>query len=306
MNAQFNMFPAVRSETLFHNLDCFRDLPTPLSIPVSAGRSSGMLACHIAEANGGIPNGAVLNFENTSLEGEESLIFLDRLERHLGSPIVRLEFDPDKPNKYEIVGHNSMKRDGEVFERLLTQRLKRRDGTIGVRPLPNPAQRVCTAQLKTQTAHRYFRRELGWPTRYYTTLGYRFDERSRVLKRRKLNAKKKIPEGGIGLFPLFDARITSDDVHWFWRRMPFDLGIDSNMGNCDLCFMKSEWKLKEMILLHPNRAERWARMEERAALTDRPGVFRKDRPPYRELINQVRAGNMEGSKKGDRCRSCGD
>lgn len=303
MNAEL---PLIFHKKTSYDLRAFRDLPTPLSIPVSAGRSSGMLACLIAEANGGIPKGAVLNFQNTSLEDEESYLFLDRLERHLGTGILRLEYNPDAPNKYDVVGHNSMHRDGEVFERLLTQILKRRDGTMGIRPLPNPAQRVCTAQLKTQTAHRYFRRELGWPTKYYTTLGYRYDERARVMRRRKLNAGKKLPEGGLGIFPLFDAKITSDDVHWFWRRMPFDLGIDSNMGNCDLCFMKSEWKLKETILLHPKRAERWARWEERAAATDRPSVFRDDRPCYRELINQVRAGNMEGSKKGDRCRSCSD
>lgn len=283
----------------------FRDLPSPLSIPFSGGRSSGMLLCRIVEANGGLPTGAVVNFENTSLELEPTYVFLDRVERHLGINVVRLEWNPYEPSGFDVVGHNSMHRSGEVFERLLTHVVpKRRDGTAGVRPLPNPAQRHCTANLKTKTAHRYVR-SLGWPTSYFTTLGYRYDEAGRV-ERKKKQDKKGNQEGGRGVFPLFDAKITSDDVHWFWRSMPFDLELDSNMGNCDLCFMKSEWKIKEQMLLNPERAEWWIRAEDRALGTDRPSVFRDDRPSYREMLAQVRAGNMEGSKKGERCGTCGD
>ena len=174
-----------------------------------------------------------------------------------------------------------------------------------MRPLPNPPQRTCSAELKTKTSHRYLRKTLGWPTSYYSTLGFRYDEKSRRDRRVKRNEKRNV-EGGVGVFPLYDAKITSDDVHWFWRHAPFDLGIDSNMGNCDFCFMKSEWKIKEMMLLHPDRAQRWIDWETRAARTDRQGVFRKDRPCLADIAAQVRAGNMEGSRVGERCGSCGD
>lgn len=300
MNAPFLNLKSPRFD-----LAPFRDLPSRCSVPVSGGRSSGLLAWLICEANGGVPKGAIPNFQNTSLELPETYIFLDRLDRHLGLSLLYLEHNPLEPTKVEVVGPNSLKRDSEVFERLLITPLNRRDGTIGVRPLPNPAQRTCTANLKTHTAHRYFRRHLNWPTNYHVTLGYRADEMRRVERRKKL-AKKGNPEGGIGLFPLADAGITSDDVHLFWRSAPFDLGIDSNMGNCDFCFMKSEWKLKEMMLIYPDRAQRWIEYEARAATTDRPGVFRKDRPSYADMMRQVKLGNMEGSKAGDRCGTCGD
>jgi 3'-phosphoadenosine 5'-phosphosulfate sulfotransferase (PAPS reductase)/FAD synthetase len=283
----------------------FRDLPRPLSVPFSGGRSSGMLLCCLVEANGGLPEGAVVNFQNTGLELPPTLDFIRRVEVHLGINVVRLEYDRAAPGKFAEVGHNSLSRDGEPFDRLLTEVVpERRDGTAGVRALPNPVQRTCTANLKTKTAHRHLR-SLGWPTKYYAALGYRFDEESRVARKRKLDVKGN-QEGGTGVFPLFDAKITSDDVHWFWRQMPFDLELDSNMGNCDFCFMKSEWKIKEQMLLHPDRAQWWINAEQRAATTDRPSVFRKDRPSYAELFAQVQAGNLEGSKEGERCGTCGD
>jgi len=291
------------------DLGFFRDIPTPCSLPVSGGRSSALLAALVVEANGGLPAGVIANFQNTSLELPETYGFLRRLDHELGLNLVYLEHNPMVPGNFEVVGDNSIKTEGEVFERLLSHELKRKDQTVGVRPLPNPAQRTCTANMKVKTAHRYFRSVLGWPTNYFTLLGYRWDEAGRVLRRERLQ-KRGNPEGGIGLFPLYAAQVIKNEVYFTWRDyMPFDLGIDSDWGNCDFCFMKSTWKIKEMMYMFPQRARRWILWEERAAKSDRAGVFRKDRPSYRQLYEEVLAGNLEGHGVPgvtDRCGTCGD
>lgn len=296
----------------------------PIGLSISGGLSSAYQAWHIVEANGGLPSRLKPHFCNTGREHEETLIFVDRLDRELGLNLAYIEFDMGQNTKVKTVDFASANRDGEPFLQLLYNEILRRDGTIGVRPLPNPVQRICTDQMKAKTWHRYARRHLGWSTQYYTVLGYRADEPLRYAKRIKRDSGGW-KETGKGLFPMFHAGVDSDQKESFWRRAPFTLGIDSNMGNCDLCFMKSTWKIKEQMLLIiiedglklsdlragrvaiPPRVMFWIAAEER--LSDRPGVFRKDRPPYRQLWNEVLAGNMQSSVaegKEDRCQSCSD
>ena len=191
---------------------------------------------------------------------------------------------------------------------------------MGVRPLPNPAQRTCTANLKVKTVHRYLRRNLGWPTRYPAALGYRADEEKRVEKALRA-ARSKVLEGGQAYVPMYLAGADTNEVNRFFATGPFDLQMDSDFGNCDLCFMVSTWKLKarmmhfaleEQIKVRPGapmptRVARWVDWEERES--DRPGVFRKDRPTYRQLWEQVCIGNMESTTatpEEDRCGVCAD
>jgi len=311
----------------FSNLDAYRlDRILPaggrLTVGVSGGRSSGYQAAHIIEANGGAPPGVVFNFENTGKEREETLAFVDRLDRHFQMGLVWLERDGTAPHKYRKVTYETASRNGEPFDELYTEIVpKRRDGTAGVRPLPNPAQRTCTAELKTKTMHRYLRNELHWPTHYYSALGFRADEPGRVKRNRAASAKRAL-EGGWGVFPMFDAGVKESDVRRFWSAAPaLDLKLDSNYGNCDFCFMKSTWKIKETMLLDaleqqvkprpgvapPPTVQWWVDMEARES--DRSGPFRRDRPGYQTLWEQVCAGDMESAvaeNKADVCGSCGD
>ena len=51
--------------------------------------------------------------------------------------------------------------------------------------------------------------------------------------------------------------------------LAFDLGIRSEQGTCDLCFMKGAGKLKQLIREDPERAEWWIE-QERQSTTWRP------------------------------------
>lgn len=290
-----------------------------VGLSISGGRSSAYQAWHIVEANGGLPKGVVAHFANTGRESEETLRFIHRLDQELGLGIVWLEFDMRSNTKVRVVDFETADRSGRPFNEFLYTEIRRRDGTLGVRPLPNPAQRTCTDQLKAKTWHRYARRHLGWPTQYYTLLGYRADEPKRVARRQRRD-KDGFKETGKGLYLMYHAGVTSDRKEDFWDSAPFDLEMSSDHGNCDYCFMVSSWKIKERMLMEalsgghaldpeqpPPRLRFWISAEER--ISDRPGVFRRDRPTYREIWRQVCEGDMEscvaGENKADRCGECG-
>jgi 3'-phosphoadenosine 5'-phosphosulfate sulfotransferase (PAPS reductase)/FAD synthetase len=266
----------------------YRDLPTPLVISFSGGRSSAYMLWQIVEANGGLPDQAVVNFNNTGFELPETLDFIQETETRLGIHINWLEYKP--LNKFTVVNHNSAARNGEPFIAMCEEIMpKRRDGTSGKRPLPNPVQRHCTGNLKIRTSHRYLR-SLGW-TRYYSAIGYRADEEPRVNRRQKLDARYAgIAEGGVGVFPMFHAGVVAEDIFAFWDAMPYDLRINSWEGNCDYCFMKSTQKLKDMYLARPERIKPWLELEAREY--DRAGPFRKDRASLAEIVAQVEAGDL--------------
>lgn len=290
-------------------------------IGVSGGRSSAYQMAHIVEAHGGRPEGAIFAFENTGREVAETLDFVHRLDRHFQLGLVWLEYDPASPTKVRVVSYETASRNGEPFDAMLSEVLpRRRDGTPGVRPLPNPVQRTCTATLKTKTAHRYVRRHLGWSTRYYAALGYRADERARYERRVKLDAAKGFDEGGKMTAPMYHAGVVDADVRSFWAATTLDLAVDSTLTNCDLCFMKAEWKVKEIMMLEaikhqirlrpgalpPPSVQWWIDKEERQG--DRPGTFRKDRPSYRAIWEAVCHGDLLStlSEEDDRCGSCTD
>jgi hypothetical protein len=315
-------------EFQYQNLEHYRQYLSieRLVVGVSGGRSSAYQMAHLVEAarrfNGGIPSGWIFAFENTSLERHETYDFLWKLDCYfLKNTLVILEWDPSVPMGFRVVDHATLARNGEVMDRFLNTPLQRRDGTVGVRPLPNPTQRTCTGNLKIKTSHRYVRKVLKWPTEYYAAIGYRADEKSRCDRKWLRDEARGFDEGGIGVFPMFDAGVTEGMVQAFFFTGPFNLKLDSDFGNCDFCFMTSTWKIKQRMVLvaletqtklvpgtaPPERIARWIAWEERQS--DRPGTFRKDRPTMRQLWEQVCVGDMESAVpegKNDRCGTCTD
>jgi hypothetical protein len=56
----------------------------------------------------------------------------------------------------------------------------------------------------------------------------------------------------------------------FWRAAPFDLGLKSYEGNCDLCFLKSRFKLTRIIRENLGISDWWEAMEAECGSTFRP------------------------------------
>ena len=66
-----------------------------------------------------------------------------------------------------------------------------------------------------------------------------------------------------------DAGVREADVLDWWKRQPFDLGIPSYAGNCDLCYLKGRAKLIRLIREDPSRADWW--IEQEAKVANRTG-----------------------------------
>ena len=272
-------------------------------VSFSGGRTSGYLLWRVLQAyEGELPENIHVFFCNTGLEMPQTLDFVQACSDRWEVPIRWIEYRPGKPGAV-LVDHRTASRNGEPFRLLVESPVKRRDGTWGRRPLPNPTSRVCTTNLKFRAKHRYLRHYLG-VREYVSAIGIRSDESHR--------ANHRFAEPGeTKAFPLVDAGIDKQTVLAFWAWQPFDLGLpvdqngDTIEGNCDMCFMKSAKKVSALVQRYPERAEWWAQMEERAAASDRATTFRQDRPTYREMIEAVQRGEPMDFGIFDDLTSCG-
>jgi 3'-phosphoadenosine 5'-phosphosulfate sulfotransferase (PAPS reductase)/FAD synthetase len=143
--------------------------------------------------------------------------------------------------------------------------------------LPTVVTRFCTEMLKIRPQRDWMRAH-GYE-HWINCVGIRADEPHRVARMRASNEKAK--ERWDVELPLADAGITLADVTAFWQAQPFDLQLQPHEGNCDLCFLKSYSKIKNLVRDRPDLAEWWAQQEERIG---KP--FRIDRPGYRAMLNQ--------------------
>lgn len=169
----------------------------------------------------------------------------------LGRPDCWVEFlkrSGDSEVRYERVSFNSASRNGEPFARLISAKSY----------TPNSMMRFCTEEMKVNTIRHFIASELGWTT-WANAVGLRHDEGHRVMKALGRNHEGKSP--WVTKVPLANAKVTRSEVDAFWAAQPFDLGLRSNEGNCDLCFLKGRGALKALIRETPGCADWWIEQE---------------------------------------------
>ena len=247
-------------------------IDSPTCISFSGGRTSAYMLYKVLEANNGLPPEAVVCFQNTGKEREETLEFIHQCSTQWNVPITWLEYQ-DQAVQFREVTFETASRNGEPFEAIIRKR----------KYLPNPLVRFCTVELKVRTAHRYLR-SIGWKE-WESWMGIRADEQRRLAKIKNQNYGKHETKYS----PLGVAGVTKQDVAKFWREQPFDLMLENQngetpWGNCDLCFLKNTSKIASLIAQEPERAVWWARMETIATASKPSGFyFRTDRPSYADM-----------------------
>jgi len=244
-------------------------VPSPFNLPpgnvqisFSGGRTSAYMLHRILEANGDLPERCQVMFANTGREMPQTLDFVNECSVRWNVPIVWLEYDRQhgKPT-FNVVSHNAASRDGKPFEVLISE-------TRNGRALPNQQWRFCTEELKAKTLSRYLTRQLHWSV-WSSAIGIRADEAHRTKTKRRGRQ--------IHWYPLANAGVTKRDIYKFWKSQPFDLQLENvngstPLGNCDMCFLKSEKILANIAKTMPDKADWWIRMEQETGST-----FRKDR-----------------------------
>lgn len=252
----------------------------PTCISFSGGRTSGYMLWRVLQSNGGLPDEAMVCFANTGREEEETLEFVRDCADRWDVPINWLEYNPNSKDTVDEVSFETASRNGEPFEAIIRKR----------NYLPNPVARYCTVELKIRTMHRFLA-GLGWKEGdgWDQFVGIRADEQRRVAKIRARPSPETVKE--TMCLPLADAGVTLAEVHEFWQKQPFRLGLPTNAqgrttaGNCDLCFLKPTAQIASLIHERPERAIWWAKMES-LALSSKPEgtTFRKDRPNYASMM----------------------
>ena len=263
-----------------------------VQIAFSGGRTSAYMLHHILEANGGLPDRAVVAFQNTGREMPQTLDFVAEVADRFNVKIKWLEYRLDAPG-FEEVSHNSAARSGEPFEALIRKK----------KYLPNQQMRFCTTELKIRPAAKYLK-SLGWD--YWTNaIGIRADEPRRI---RPEDDRGKDP--WFTWQPLYRAGVSKHDVALFWRGQPFDLRLpnvkgNAWLGNCDGCFLKSEANVAALAREYPERAKWWEEMEALASsLTSGKGGTFSKRYSRRELRDFMdRQGDMVDMMPGQLCQA---
>ena len=252
-------------------------------VNVSGGRSSAYMLAQILMAHGGrLPARVEAVFANTGKERAETLDFVEAMSARWDVPVTWLEFgyeaDGANGTKYRavVVDRATASVAGEPFAALLG---------MG-RFLPSVTERICTHELKVSTIDRYLWQRHGLTRRQTRKLiGFRFDEPARWRP-----AVYQACEVG---YPMVEAGVTAGDVAAFWQSQPFDLGIDSARGNCDLCYLKARPNLLATIRDEPSRADWWIDMERRRGRTFRIGES------FAELRDAALAPDDTGEIGGD-------
>lgn len=236
----------------------------PAQIGLSGGRSSGYMMRRILDAHDGkLPDDVFVTFQNTGKEREKTLLFVDRMDREWGLNVQWIEWCGVYGSglQWKLVDFKSASRNSEPFDMFLRyyddyRRIEKNEPPI----LPNVVNRMCSDRMKIK-ASIWFMRDVQGLSEWDAVLGIRSDERSRYA--RAMAANEKGANRYESVLPMYAAGVDHADVKAFWKSQPFDLGIDSDDGNCDGCFLKHENKLLRSFRAEPERADWWIAQEER-------------------------------------------
>lgn len=251
----------------------------PAQIGFSGGRSSAYMLRKIVEAHDGkLPHDVVVTFQNTGKEKEQTLSFVKRCGEEFGVEVVWLEFDGEYPAglSWKRVDFESASRNGEPFDKMLRyydqyRSIEKKEPPI----LPNVVNRMCSDRMKIKAATHWMRDVVGIDS-WSAIIGIRYDEPKRY--HRMMLANEKGSNRWENILPMYEDKIVKADVDAFWSGNHFDLGIDSDFGNCDLCFLKHPDKIIRMLRKEPHLADWWIAHEQRTGQ-----VFNLAKPTYKQL-----------------------
>ena len=244
-----------------------------------------MLAQILMAHGGRLPARVEAVFANTGKERPETLDFVQALSDRWAVPITWLEFayDPagSPKTRAKVVDRETASLDGEPFAAMLDTCW-----------LPSATARICTDELKVSTIDRYLWQRHGLTKRQTRKLiGFRHDEPRRW--------KPALYQQCEVAYPMVDAGVTAGDVAAFWQSQPFDLGIPSERGNCDCCYLKARPNLLATIRDEPERAHWWIEAERRRGRTFRIGesfAQLRDAALAPDDTGEVSAGDVDGGE----------
>lgn len=222
-------------------------------VSVSGGATSGYLAATLREKHP--EKEFIFVYANTGQEREETLEFLDKLDKHFKLNLVWVEAVVNKKGvgtSHRIVDFDTADRTGKRFEEVIQK--------FGI---PNTSYPHCTRELKAAPIKTYAA-SIGWKD-CVMAIGIRADESRRVGNDPRF------------IYPLNDWGVDKTDINIFWEDMPFKLELLEHEGNCSWCWKKSDKKLRMLIRDMPEIFDFPRKMEAQYGLagSNKDGTHRK-------------------------------
>lgn len=245
----------------------------PSVISFSGGRTSAYMLYRILQSNDNtLPEDSLCIFANTGKEMEQTLKFVRDCSENWKVKIHWVEYR-SSGKKFAEVDFNTASRKGEPFKEMIKH----------YKYLPNSQSRHCTGQLKIRTIHRFVKE-------WWKPLGHKHNESMDLMGIRadEMRRAAKVDRERV---PLVSAEITKHHVGNFWKNNSFDLNLpningETIHGNCDLCFLKANGKIINLIREKPERADWWIKQEERVQdQFDRFGMSYEKRKEF--AVNQT-------------------
>jgi hypothetical protein len=214
-----------------------------IMITVSGGRSSAMMARHIQTHEKYVKYEKVFVFCNTGMERPETIEFLKNIEKHWNMPIVKIQGvysnDLGTGVKYKIVDWENLDMKAKTFSKMIEHKNK------GIfKGLPNQNAPYCSENLKTLPAKKLCDDIFG-VNNYKIAIGFRKEDMPKRITFAEIKEQKQ------KIFPLltdFYTPISQLDLNKWWKKQLFRLGIHGKLGNCEICYKKSEETLIENII----------------------------------------------------------
>lgn len=224
---------------------------------VSGGRSSAKVA-YIMENSPVYKNKNKLYvFANTGMERPETIEFLKEIVKNwkIKLNIVQGVYSTELGTgvSYELVDFDTLDMNAVTFSKMIEHKTK------GIYDdLPNISSPYCSDSLKTQPCKKFADKIFG-VNNYIKVLGYRKED---MPKRITLHELKQDKNRIAPLLTDFEYPLGISDLDRFWNEQNFKLKINTKLGNCELCWKKSDNVLIENIV-YGTRFVDWMLNEEK-------------------------------------------
>lgn len=230
---------------------------TKCLISVSGGNSSARMLLHMLESEKYKGWEFLIAFSNTSLESDETYDFLENLNNYIGNKIMFIE--PSFPSEnqaglnYDIVPFENLNREGLVFEKMMVH-----VNSFTTEGVPNIAIPYCSTRLKKNPLFKLGYDYFG-TNNFVTAIGFRAEDMPKRITVPEIKEAR-----GKTIYPLltdFENPLNHFQIMQYMKYLPFQLGILSKFGNCELCFKKSLPTLVQCVQRNPSRLD-WYKSQE--------------------------------------------
>lgn len=213
-----------------------------LMVCVSGGRASAMMARHIQTSEKYREYNKVYVFCNTGMERPETIQFLKDIEKYWSIDIIKIEGvysnTIGEGIGYKIVDFDTLNMSAKPFEGAIMHKNK---GSFN--GLPNQEAPYCSGALKTIPAKKLCDDIFG-VNNYKKAIGFRLEDMPKRITWAEIKEDKN------RIFPLltdYTYPISQYDLHIFFNLQAFRLRIHGDLGNCELCWKKSNNKIVKNI-----------------------------------------------------------